>query len=250
MPSSFSILLGLALSLLGAAVVMTLRQGTRAAALAGLVPASAAAIGFGAPALAPLVLFVLGGGALTRLGRATKEAAGAAEPSEGRRGVANVAAKLGLPAMLGLAAAAVHAGGGAGAAGAGARIAVAFAAALAAAFADTAATEIGPLARGTAYRMAGVGIRRVPHGTAGAVSLAGVAAALAAAASIGAVSCIAGLVTPRGSVIAATCGFVAALAESAAASTGWGKRLGHHGRNAALSATAVALSLGWTSHGA
>ena len=250
MPSSFSILLGLALSLLGAAVVMTLRQGTRAAALAGLVPASAAAIGFGAPALAPLVLFVLGGGALTRLGRTTKEATGAAEPSEGRRGVANVAAKLGLPAMLGLAAAAVHAGGGPGASGNAARIAVAFAAALAAAFADTAATELGPLARGAAYRVGWTGVRRVPHGTPGAVSLAGVVVAVAAAAAIGVVSRAVGLVTPRGCAIAAACGFAAALAESAAASTGWGRRLGHHGRNAALSATAVVLSWGWTSHGA
>lgn len=250
MPSSSSILLGLALSLLGAAVVMTLRQGTRAAALAGLVPASAAAVGFGAPGLAPLILFVLGGGALTRLGRTTKEAAGAAEPGEGRRGVVNVAAKLGLPAMLGLAAAAVHAGGGANGSTDGARIAVAFAAALAAAFADTAATEIGPLARGAAYRVGGGGIRRVPHGTPGAVSMAGVVAALAAGASIGIVSGSVGLVTPRGGVIAATCGVVAALAESVAATTGWGRRLGHHGRNAALSATAVALSFGWTSHGA
>jgi len=248
-PDSFSILLGLALSFVGAAAVVATRQGTVAAALAGLVPAAAASVGFGAPALAPLVLFVLGSGTLTRLGRATKQAAGTAEPSGGRRGVLNVAAKLGLPAILGLAAAASHVSGGASGAAYGARFATAFAAALAAAFADTAATELGPLARGTAYRLGATGLRRVPHGAPGAVSVAGIVASLGAAASIGVVSAAVGLVAPREGAIAAVCGVAAATAESVAASTRWGNWLGHHGRNAALSATAVALSLGWTSNG-
>jgi uncharacterized protein (TIGR00297 family) len=213
------------------------------------VPAAAASIGFGAPALAPLAVFVLGGGALTRVGREIKEAAGAAEPHEGRRGVGNVAAKLGLPAILGLAAAAVHAGGGAGGAADSARLAVAYSAGLAAAFADTAATELGPLAGGAAHRIGATGLRRVPHGSPGAVSAAGLAASFGAAAVIGVVSILVGLTTPRGGAIAAACGVLAALAESIAASTGWGQRLGHHGRNAALSMTSVAISIWWTAHG-
>jgi uncharacterized protein (TIGR00297 family) len=235
MAPATSVLWGLALSGLGAAIVAATKQGTRAGALAGLVSAVAASLGFGAPALLPLAVFVLGSGFLTRLGRATKEALGAAEANDGRRGVANVVAKLGLPGIVAIAAA-VRPESVPG-------LATAYASGLAAVFADTASSEIGPLSRGAAFRVGLSGIRRVPHGTAGAMSVAGVAAAIAAALMIGAASAAVGLVTIRGGLLATFCGVVASVAESVLATTRMGQRVGHHGRNAALSATAIAISL-------
>ena len=237
MPSTASIALGAALSLAGAWIVASRGQGTRAAAWSGLVPALAASAGFGAPGVAPLALFVLGAGALTRRGRDRKAALGAAERNEGRRGLANVAAKLTLPALRGAVAAALPAHAPLCAAG--------YAAGLAGAFADTAATEIGPLGAGGAFAWGRGGVRRVPHGTPGAVSAAGVAAGAAAACATAAAGSVAGL-HPWGTAgLAAACGFGASLLESLAAATPAGVRLGHHGRNAALSlvATGAAMAL-------
>ncbi|MGE5180177.1 MAG: DUF92 domain-containing protein, partial [Bacteroidota bacterium] len=131
---------GIAAALAGTLVVLATRQGTPGASLLGFAVAAAMVLGFGPGVMAPLALFVLGSGALTRMGRARKERMRAAEADRGRRSAAHVAAKLGVPALLGLAAAAMPRF--APVAGAGTI------AALAAAFADTAATETGPLAGG------------------------------------------------------------------------------------------------------
>lgn len=237
MPSTASVLLGAGCSILGAWIVASRGQGTRAAAWSGLVPALAASAGFGAPAIAPLALFVLGAGALTRRGRERKESLGAAERNEGRRGVVNVAAKLTLPAFLGAVAAAFPAHAPLCAAG--------YAAGLAGAFADTAATEVGPLAKGGAFALGRGVARGVPHGTPGAVSVAGIAASAGAAGATAAVAAAAGLLPWGTAGIAAGCGFGASFLESLAAATAAGRRLGHHGRNAALSllATGTALAL-------
>ena len=125
---------GFGLALIGAGLVLVTRQGTPGAALLGFVVSMLIVLGFGPGAMAPVALFVLGSGLLTRLGRGKKERLRAAEPDRGRRRAVHVAAKLGVPALLGLAAALqpeirVVAETGA-------------AAALAAAFADTAATEV------------------------------------------------------------------------------------------------------------
>ena len=241
MPAPASVMLGLALSAAGAGLVLRRGEGTRAAALAGLVPAVLASVVFGAPAIAPLALFVLGSGGLTRSGRDRKAAMGAAEVHEGRRGVANVAAKLGLPAVAALAAGVSP--------GHAPLLACAYLAGLAGAFADTAATETGPLAGGRPVLASSSGVRTVPHGTPGAVSLAGLAAALLAATATGVVGAAVGLLDRSGAAIAAASGLSASILESAVAATSLGRRLGHHGRNAFLSlvATALALALAsWT----
>lgn len=235
MPSTASIALGAGFSILGAWIVASRGQGTRAAAWSGLVPALAASAGFGAPAIAPLALFVLGSGTLTRRGRDRKESLGAAEANEGRRGVVNVAAKLSLPALLGAVAAVFPAHAPLCAAG--------YAAGIAGAFADTAATEVGPLARGVAFSIDRGGIHGVLHGTPGAMSVAGLAAGAAASGAAGAAAVAAGLLPWETAGLAAACGFGASVLESLAATTTAGRRMGHHGRNAALSLLATGAAL-------
>lgn len=224
----------LVLAALGSVLVMATGQGTRLGALAGLVIAVLAIAGLGPGTLLPLAVFVLGAGALTRIGRGTKERYGAAEARHGRRGAAHVAAKLGVPFILSVAGLVV------GPTGFTADLLrVAFVASLCAAFADTAATEAGPLARGRAYSLRSIPPRPVPHGSVGGVSLAGVAAG-AFAAVLCAWAATATRAIPAGAwAHAAAAGLVATLLESVLAATPAGHRLGHHGRNAAISAVAA-----------
>lgn len=225
--------IALALAVAGAAFVARSGQGTLAGALAGLAVAAAAILGLGPGALAPLAAFVLGAGALTRLGRDRKEAIGAAEGNRGRRDPRHVAAKLGLPALLGVTGLL---------AGDDRILAIAYTASLAGALADTAATEVGPLAGGAAVVLGGGRLRRAEHGMSGAMSAAGLAAAAGGAAFVAASALGSGLVRPVGVAIAAVSGFVAALTESLTARTRLGARLGHFGRNALVSAGAAVLA--------
>ena len=224
---------GLILATVGAFVVLVTRQGTPLAAALGFAVALALVVGFGPGAIAPLALFVLGSGVLTRLGRARKERLEMAEKDRGRRGAAHVGAKLAIPALLGLAAAlrpelAPILGAGA-------------AAALAAAFADTAATETGPLAGGPVVHWRGGRIARAPHGTPGGVSAAGLIAGALAAVAIAVLSRLVHLGPATGAPqSAAAAGFGAALVESGIAGTAWGRRAGPIGRNLFLSALATA----------
>jgi uncharacterized membrane protein len=191
-------------------------------------------LGFGPGVMAPVALFVLGSGLLTRAGRSRKERLRAAERDRGRRSAAHVAAKLGIPALLGAGAAAAPSmapvlGGGA-------------AAALAAAFADTAATETGPLAGGTVYRLRDGRIERAAHGATGGVSAAGLAAGAVTALALAALARAVRLGPAEGAPFAAAgAGFGAALVESALAGTAAGRRAGGIGRNLFLSALAAAL---------
>jgi uncharacterized membrane protein len=238
-PTPTTIALGLACA--GAGIVATTGQGTWRGALAGLVVAFLAILGLGPGALLPLGIFVLGSGALTRLGRARKEAAGAAEAHRGRRGIANVGAKLGLPALLGAAGLLVDP-----ASGAAELFRAMYSAALAAAFADTAATEVGPIARGPAWALRGLRPSRVEHGTPGGVSLAGIATSIVAAALVGWAASRSELIPAALWPLTASSGVVATWLESALAGTALGRSLGHHGRNACLSAVAVSLGgLAW-----
>ena len=130
-------LAGLILAAAGAILVLATGQGTRASAIAGFVTAALLVLGFGAAVMAPLATFVLGAGILTRVGRRIKEQSHSAEANRGRRSATQVVAKLGIPALLGLVAA--FSGDRQG------WLAAAATASMAGAFADTAATEIGPL---------------------------------------------------------------------------------------------------------
>lgn len=231
-----SIAWGLGLAFAGALLVVVTRQGSWQGALAGWLAAAPLVLGLGAAALAPLALFVIGSGLLTRVGRATKERLGSAEPNRGRRGPAHAAAKLGLPAVLGLLAAFRP--------DLRTPLAVAAVAAIAAAFADTAATEVGPLLGGPVARLKGVRVVRASHGSPGGVSAGGVAAAAGAALATAALATAVGLAEPSLAVVVFACGLAATLLESAVGGMEIGQRLGHFGRNALLSVVAAASA--WT----
>jgi uncharacterized membrane protein len=226
--------IALALGLAGALFVARSGQGTVRGAFAGLVVAAAAILGLGPGALAPLAVFVLGAGALTRLGRERKERMGTAEGNRGRRDSRHVAAKLGLPALLGLAALATRDREW---------LQLAYAGSLAGALADTAATEVGPLARGPAAALAGARLKRAAHGDAGAMSAAGLAAAALGSAAVAAGAAISGLVAPAAIPVLAAAGLAATVVESLVAGSGRGRALGHFGRNALVSVAAAALAI-------
>ncbi len=233
-------LLGIALSAAGALLVLATGQGTRAGALAGFLVSALMTTGLGVAAFVPLAVFVLGSGALTRLGAAAKRARGVAEANEGRRGPSHAAAKLALPALCGALGLARALSPGAAA--------IAATAALCGAFADTAATEVGPVAGGRVYGLERGRIVPLAHGATGGMSLAGVAAGLAGAASVALAAWAPGLLRgARAPVAAAGAGFAASLLESAIARTALGARLGHHGRNAAVSILSAggALTARW-----
>jgi uncharacterized protein (TIGR00297 family) len=239
--------LGALLSLAGAVLVLLTRQGTLSGAVAGLVMALLAAAGLGAGALLPLATFVLGSGLLTRVGRARKASLGAAEPDQGRRGARHVLAKLSLPAAasaMALFRAAPPE-----------ILALVYVASLAGAFADTAATEIGPLTGGRALGFRGWRLVPVPHGAPGGMSPGGILTAAAAAGMVAASAFGVGLLdTASATWTAGAAGFLASLFESLLAGTSLGARAGHFGRNVALSIASAGLALsaralGWTGNG-
>lgn len=226
---------GFLLAAAGSIVVLTTGQGTPGSAVAGFVAACLLVLGFGVPVMAPLTTFVLGSGILTRMGRRIKERSHSAEPNRGRRTASQVAAKLGVPALLGI----VAALGGGDPSGC---LVVAATASLAGAFADTAATEIGPLGKGPVVRWNGPRLERASHGTVGGMSLAGLAGGAAASALVALVAWVVGLVGIRTAGVAAVAGFAASGIESIVAATPVGVRLGHGGRNVLVSATSAAIA--------
>jgi len=227
---------GALLALAGTALILLTRQGTPAGALAGLVVALLAAAGFGAAAFLPLATFVLGAGLLTRAGRERKAGLGAAEADRGRRGVPHVAAKLSFPALAG-GLAFLHAAPEGS-------LALAYVAALAGAFADTGATEAGPVLRGRAFGLRGGRLTALPHGTPGGMSAGGFLAAALAALAVAAGAWAARLLESAPAAwTAAGAGFLASVLESLIAGTTWGTRMGHFGRNVFLSIASGALAL-------
>jgi uncharacterized membrane protein len=122
-------------------------------------------------------------------------------------------------------------------------LALVYVASLAGAFADTAATELGPLLGGPALAIRGVRIVSIPHGTPGGMSAAGFAASALAALSVALGGMVSGLVTGPEAWCAAAAGFLAGALESLLAGTPLGVRAGHFGRNVFLSVAAAALAL-------
>jgi len=116
-----------------------------------------------------LAVFVVAGSVLSRLGWEQKAKLGVAEARHGKRGIANVAANLLVPALCCLAypPSAGHP-----------LFLMAFAGAVAAAFADTASAEIGVLSKQQPVLI--TSRKPVPHGTNGGVSALGFVAALGA----------------------------------------------------------------------
>ncbi len=223
-------------ALAGAILIYLTRQGTLRGALAGLLVALLITGAFGIGGFAPLAVFVLGSGWLTRLGQKRKTRAGAAEPNRGRRDERHVAAKLAVPAIA--SAIALFRQGSTPA------LALIVTASLAAAFADTAATEAGPLTRGPAYGVRGIRLVALPHGAPGGMSLGGFFAGATAALLVSSSAWLAGLLESRLEPwVAAGAGFLASVLESLLAATSWGSRVGHFGRNVALTVASAALAL-------
>ncbi len=100
------------------------------------------------------------------------------------------------------------------------------AASLAGAFADTAATELGPLAGGRVLGLKGGRFTRLAHGAPGGMSAAGLAAAAVSSALIGLLALGVGLLrSPAGAGIVAASGTLASLLESLLAGTPAGTRI-------------------------
>src|SRR2546427_242361 len=103
-------------------------------------------------------------------------------------------------------------------------------AALAGAFADTGATEAGPLLRGRAFGLRSGRLTALPHGTPGGMSAGGFLAAALAALAVAAGAWAARLLESAPAAwTAAGAGFLASVLESLIAGTTWGTRMGHFG---------------------
>jgi uncharacterized protein (TIGR00297 family) len=169
-------------------------SGAWAGAVAGLLVVLAGGWG----AYAALWAFFAAGTAATRWGYGRKARQGVAQADRGRRGAAHVVANVGVPAALLVLGAPP----------------VAFVAALAAALADTLGTEIGGLYGHSPFSP--VKLRRLPVGSAGAVSAPGILAGAAGSALMGGVGVLAGILPVTAIAVVAAAGIAGSLAESLA----------------------------------
>ena len=198
--------------------------------LGGVLVAAPIYACLGPPGFALLVLFVVGGSALTRLGYGRKHRAGTAQEHGGRRGARNALANAGVPVLC----AALYASGVSEA------FSAAYVAALGAAFADTAESEIGQLSR-RAPRLL-TSLRKVPPGTDGAVSLTGTLAGIAAAGLTAGLGWTLGLVAgPAGALLVAFAAFLGTVADSLVGARL--SRLGNEATNVLCTLVAAALAL-------
>lgn len=176
---------------------------SRGGALGGFVVGAPIYASLGPEGFAVLALFVVGGSALTRLGYAGKERRGIPQGRGGRRGAGNAAANCGVAVACALLAALTSSEA----------FAVAFVASLGAAFADTAESEVGQLARG-APRLVTT-LQKVPPGTDGAVSVPGTLAGLVAAGLTALLGLALGLVPGLGlALLVAGAAFLGTVADS------------------------------------
>ncbi len=183
-----------------------------------------------------LLAFLLLGSGATFLGYRRKQAAGMAEGSGGRRGAAEVLGKGGVLFFLAMTAV-VH-----GAFSSPGAVGWAVVAILAAALADTLGTEIGSLVGRHAWTLRPP--REAPPGTPGAVSVAGLLAALGGAAVMTAIGGCLGLLFAahpwRLGLLCTGAAFVATVIESLLPSLG---ESSHLGRNLAVTLIAPLLVL-------
>lgn len=200
-----------------AAVSVAVKAVRPSAVWGGLLVGIAIYAGGGRAAFAILFGFFVLGVLVTRLGYHRKAAKGLAEANQGRRGSAHALANGGTAAVLAIGMALwpelrpV--------------LAVGLVGSFAAALSDTAGSEIGQLygTRPISPRT----FRPVTPGTEGAVSVEGTLAAFAAAAALGLLGMMVGLVSPSGGVAAALGGFAGSSLESVVGSFPWSRALGH-----------------------
>ncbi len=165
---SSQLLLALPVTAAFAALAYGLGMASPRGAAGGLLVGVPVYACLGPQGFAVLVLFVVGGSALTRLGYDRKRRTGGAQEHGGRRGARNALANAGVAVLCALLYAL----------GLSEAFSAAYVAAVGAAFADTAESEVGQLSRRWP-RLVTTG-RQVAPGTDGAVSLVGTLAGVAA----------------------------------------------------------------------
>lgn len=200
---SSQVLISLPVTVAFAALAYALGMVSPGGVLGGILVGAPIYACLGPPGFTLLVLFVVGGSALTRLGYGRKHRAGNAQERGGRRGARNALANAGVPVLC----AVLYASGVSDA------FSVAYVAAVGAALADTAESEVGQLSR-RAPRLL-TSLRKVPPGTDGAVSPAGTLAGVAAATLAAALGWSLGLVAnPASALLVALAAFVGTVADS------------------------------------
>jgi uncharacterized protein (TIGR00297 family) len=213
-----------------AALAYALRMVSRGGALGGLVVGTPIYALLGPRGFAVLALFVVGGSLLTRLGYRTKERAGTAQESGGRRGAKNALANCAVPVVCAVLAALTGAPS----------FAAAFVASLGAAFADTAESEVGQIF-GRAPRLITT-LRRVPPGTDGAISLPGTLAGAAAATATAALGLALGMIEGQGAMaLVALAALLGTVADSLIGALH--PRIGNEVTNLLCTLTAALLTL-------
>jgi len=227
---SFQILLALPVTAAFAALAYAFGMVSPRGVLGGLVVGVPIYSCLGPPGFALLVLFVVGGSALTRLGYGRKRRVGGAQEHGGRRGARNALANVGVPVLC----AVLYASGVSEA------FSVAYVAAVGAALADTAESEVGQLSRRPPRLL--TSLRKVPPGTDGAVSLPGTLAGVAAAALAAWLGLVLGLVAgPAGALLVALAALFGTVADSLVGARL--PRLGNEATNVLCTLVAATLAL-------
>ncbi len=186
-----------------AALAYVLGMVSRDGALGGFVVGATIYACLGLQGFAILALFVVCGSALTRLGYRSKQGRGIAQSRGGRRGARNALANCGVAVTCAFLATLTSSE----------VFAAAFVASLGAAFADTAESEVGQLAR-RAPRVITT-LRKAPPGTDGAVSVPGTLAGIAAAVLTAFLGLAVGLLAgPGAALVVASAAFLGTVADS------------------------------------
>jgi uncharacterized protein (TIGR00297 family) len=186
-----------------AALAYVLGMVSRDGALGGFVVGAAIYACLGLQGFAILALFVVCGSALTRLGYRSKQGRGIAQSRGGRRGARNALANCGVAVACAFFATLTSSE----------VFAASFVASLGAAFADTAESEVGQLAR-RAPRVITT-LRKAPPGTDGAVSVPGTLAGIAAAVLTAFLGLAVGLLAePGAALVVASAAFLGTVADS------------------------------------
>ena len=226
---SLQVLLALPVTAAFATLAYRLGMASPRGALSGLLVGAPVYACLGPQGFALLVLFVVGGSALTRLGYDRKRRSGGAEARGGRRGARNALANAGVAVLCALLYALDLPA-----------FSAAYVAAVGAAFADTAESEVGQLSR-RPPRLITTG-RKVRPGTDGAVSLAGTLAGLVGAGLTAGLGLALGLVGGWGAAgLVALAAFLGTVADSLVGARL--PRLGNEATNVLCTLVAAALAL-------
>ncbi len=152
-----------------------------------------------------VMFYFLVGSAVTRIGKAQKEAQGIAEKRSGMRGPENVWGSALVGAVCGIATLFVPSPGKE-------LLILAYVASFCTKLSDTTASEVGKAYGKRTFLI--TTLQPVPRGTEGAVSLEGTVAGVVASAVIAVVSWAIGLMTPLGIILCIIAAFVATNLES------------------------------------